>query len=87
MKNPDGTPADGDVRMRWRANLRRTLLLLAIWLLAGPVCGVLLVDRLNRYAVAGVPLGFFISLQGAIYVFIALIFAYAWLADRAEGRP
>lgn len=79
-------PTD-DARARWRENLRRTLLLLSIWLLVGPVCGVLLVDRLNRLEVLGTPLGFWIALQGSIYVFIALIFTYAWLADRAERRP
>lgn len=79
------TPPDPGARLaRWRANLRRTLLLLAVWLLAGPICGILLVDRLNALRLGGLPLGFWISLQGAIYVFVILIFLYAFLADRAE---
>jgi putative solute:sodium symporter small subunit len=71
-------------RTRWRANLRRTAGLLVVWLLAGPVFGIILVDVLNGVRIGGVPLGFWMSLQGAIYVFVLLIFLYAFLADRAD---
>lgn len=81
------SPYDREARARWRANLRRTAVLLVIWLLVGPVCGILLVDRLNTWRVGEMPLGFWISLQGSIYVFVALIFLYAILADRADRRP
>jgi len=73
-----------DSRVHWRNTLRRTALLLAIWSIAGPVCGILLVDRLNGLQIGGVPLGFWVSLQGSIYVFVVLIFLYALLSDRAE---
>jgi putative solute:sodium symporter small subunit len=73
-----------DSRVHWRSNLRRTAVLLAIWLLAGPVFGILLVDRLNAFRIGGVPIGFWVSLQGSIYVFVVLIFLYALLSDRAE---
>lgn len=72
-------------RSRWLASLRRTALLLLVWLLVGPICGILLVDRLNAWHLNGLPLGFWISVQGAILVFVLLIFLYAWLSDRAEG--
>lgn len=68
----------------WRAVLRRTLVLLMVWLLVGPVAGILLVDRLNAVRAAGLPLGFWIAQQGAIYVFVILIFTYAWLSRRAD---
>ncbi len=80
MTNPDAAAA----RARWKRNLRRTFLLLAVWFTAGPVLGILLVDRINAVRFGGLPLGFWISLQGAIYVFVVLIFLYAFLADRAE---
>jgi putative solute:sodium symporter small subunit len=73
-----------DPRAYWRDTVRRILLLLAVWLVAGPVLGILLVEPLNRYAVAGVPLGFWMAQQGSIYVFVLLIFVNAWLADRAD---
>ena len=73
----------------WRAVLRRTVLLLAIWFIAGPLLSILLAERLNALDINGVPLGFWMAQQGAIYVFVVLIFVYAWLAQRAdhtEGR-
>lgn len=68
----------------WRRTLRRTLLLLGVWLLVGPVLGILLVEPLNHFRFGGVPLGFWIAQQGAIYVFVVLIFLNAWLADRQD---
>lgn len=68
----------------WQRLLRRTVLLLAIWFLVGPVLGILLVEPLNAFRLGGIPLGFWISQQGSIYVFIVLIFAYAYMGDRLD---
>jgi putative solute:sodium symporter small subunit len=73
-----------DPRAYWRSTLRRILLLLTAWALAGPVLGILLVEPLNGYTIAGTPLGFWIAHQGSIYVFVVLIFLNAWLADRND---
>jgi putative solute:sodium symporter small subunit len=73
-------------RTHWRGLLRRTLLLLAVWFVAGPFLGVLVADRINALSIGGLPLGFWMAQQGAIYVFVAIIFLYAWLADRADAR-
>jgi putative solute:sodium symporter small subunit len=77
-------PRDFDPRAYWRVTIRRILLLLSVWLLAGPVAGILLVRPLNAYTLGGVPLGFWMAQQGSIYVFVVLIFVNAWLADRAD---
>ena len=82
---PSSPSNDGARRAYWRAVLRRTLLLLAIWFVAGPLLGILLADRLNDVRVGGMPLGFWMAQQGAIYVFVVLIFLYAWLAERADS--
>jgi putative solute:sodium symporter small subunit len=68
----------------WTRLLRRTAVLLAIWFLVGPVLGILLVEPLNQMSLGGIPLGFWISQQGSIYVFVVLIFAYAVMGDRAD---
>jgi putative solute:sodium symporter small subunit len=73
-----------DHRGYWRRTIRRILLLLAIWALAGPVMGILLVEPLNRVSLGGIPFGFWMAQQGAIYVFVVLIFLNAWLADRTD---
>ena len=68
----------------WRRTLGRIITLLAVWLVAGPVMSILLVRPLNQFSIGGVPFGFWMAQQGAIYVFVVLIFVNAWLADRAD---
>ena len=75
-----------DPQRYWRETLRRILLLLAIWLLVGPVMSILFVESLNRFSIGGVPFGFWMGQQGSIYVFVLLILANAWLADRQDRR-
>jgi putative solute:sodium symporter small subunit len=81
----DDPRRDDARRTHWRALLRRTLLLLAVWFVAGPFLGVLVADRINAFTLGGLPLGFWMAQQGAIYVFVIVIFVYAWLADRADA--
>jgi putative solute:sodium symporter small subunit len=73
-----------DRELYWRRTVRRILALLAVWLLAGPVMSIVLVEPLNRFSLAGVPFGFWMAQQGSIYVFVVLIFVNAWLADRTD---
>ena len=65
-------------RSYWNDNLRLVGLCLAIWFLVSFGFGILLVDVLNRIEIGGFQLGFWFAQQGSIYVFIALIFFYAW---------
>ncbi len=39
---------------------------------------------LNKIVIAGFPLGFWIAQQGSIYIFIVLIFVYAWRMNRID---
>ena len=70
----------------WRRNLRYLSILLAIWLLVAYGFGILLKDTLDRVMLpgTGVPLGFWFAQQGAIYVFVALIFVYVRLMNRLD---
>jgi putative solute:sodium symporter small subunit len=77
-------PGTFDHRGYWRRTIRRILVLLSIWALVGLVMGILLVEPLNRLSIGGIPLGFWMAQQGAIYVFVVLIFVNAWLADRLD---
>lgn len=76
--------AQFDPHAYWRRNLRRILVLLGVWLLVGPIMSIILVEPLNQFQVAGVPFGFWMAQQGAIYVFVILIFVNAYLADRTD---
>ena len=77
-------PVPFDARLYWKRTLRRILVLLGIWLLVGPIMSIVLVEPLNAVTLGGIPLGFWMGHQGSIYVFVALIFANAWLADRQD---
>ena len=70
----------------WRANLRLVGLCLVIWFLVSYVFGILLVDALNTIRIGGFQLGFWFAQQGAIYVFVVLIFVYSALMGRLERK-
>jgi putative solute:sodium symporter small subunit len=70
----------------WRSNNRLIAALLIVWGLVSFGGGVLFVKQLNAIAFFGLPLGFWIAQQGAIYVFILLIFVYAWAMDALDRR-
>jgi putative solute:sodium symporter small subunit len=72
----------------WRANVRLLAILLSLWFAVSFGCGILFVDALNRVRIPGTgfKLGFWFAQQGAIYAFIALIFAYVVLMNRLDRR-
>ncbi len=65
-------------RSHWQDNLRLVGFCLTIWFLVSFGFGILLLDVLNRIEIGGFKLGFWFAQQGNIYVFVALIFFYAW---------
>ena len=70
----------------WRANLRLMLLLLVIWFSVSFLAGIIFVDFLNQFHLYGYKLGFWFSLQGAIYFFVLLIFVYAWRMNALDKK-
>jgi len=60
----------------WKENLRVMFKLLAIWFVVSYGCGILFIEELNAITFMGFKLGFWFAQQGAMYVFIALIFVY-----------
>ena len=70
----------------WKANLRLIGLCLTIWFIVSYVCGILLVDQLNNIQLGGYKLGFWFAQQGSIYVFVALIFFYAWRMGKIDRQ-
>lgn len=60
----------------WKENLKIMLRLLAVWFVVSYGCGILFIDQLNEITFMGFKLGFWFAQQGAMYVFIALIFIY-----------
>ncbi|MCH8159036.1 MAG: DUF4212 domain-containing protein [Proteobacteria bacterium] len=68
----------------WRANLRLVATCLSIWFIVSFGCGILLVEQLNSIRIGGFKLGFWFAQQGSIYVFVLLIFFYAWRMNRID---
>ena len=62
----------------WKANLRLVFLCLAIWFVVTYILGILLAMPLNAVTLGGYKLGFWIAQQGSMYLYVVLIFFYAW---------
>jgi putative solute:sodium symporter small subunit len=75
-----------DVRGYWHASLRVMGVLLAIWLVVSYGLAIAFVEPLNDVWIGGFPLGFWFAHQGSMYVFIALVWVYAFWMDRIDKR-
>jgi len=67
----------------WRNNVRLTAILLAIWFVVTYVVGFFARD-LNAISVFGFPLGFYMGAQGALIVYVVIIFYYAKRMNRMD---
>lgn len=64
----------------WKRNLRYLLILLSIWFICSFVFGIIAAEPLNAIRIGGFKLGFWFAQQGAIYVFVIIIFVYVrWM--------
>jgi putative solute:sodium symporter small subunit len=69
-------------RKYWRSNLRITSVLLAIWFAATFILSWY-ARELNEITIVG-PLGFYMSAQGSLIIFVAIIWYYARFMDRLD---
>jgi len=74
------------VKTYWKKNLKYLAILLSIWFLVSYVFGILLVEQLNSIKFGGFKLGFWFAQQGAIYVFVILIFVYIRLMNKLDKK-
>ena len=70
----------------WKTNLKYLVILLSIWFTVSFGFGILLVDTLNQIQIGGFKLGFWFAQQGAIYVFVILIFVYIYLMNLLDQK-
>ena len=73
-------------RSYWQDNLRLVAGCLVVWFIVSFGFGILWLEPLNRVSVGGFQLGFWFAQQGSIYVFVALIFFYAWRMAAIDKR-
>ncbi len=70
----------------WRANLRVIAILLSVWFTVSFGFGILFVKSLNEISFFGFKFGFWWAQQGAIFVFVILIFVYVVWMERIDRR-
>lgn len=70
----------------WKANLRLVAFCLGIWFVVSYGFGIILVDQLNEIRIGGYGLGFWFAQQGSIFVFVGLIFFYAWRMNKLDRK-
>ena len=59
---------------------------LVVWFVVSYLFGILLVDQLNAISIGGYRLGFWFAQQGSIYVFVVLIFFYAYRMNKLDRK-
>jgi len=70
----------------WQANIRLVIGCLLVWFIVSFGCGILFVNQLNAFRLGGYQLGFWFAQQGSIYIFVALIFFYAWRMNQLDRK-
>ena len=70
----------------WRKQIRSTVILLAVWFVAGYVMSIFFIEPLNAINLGGVPFGFWMAQQGSIFVFISLILIFALYVGRLDEQ-
>jgi putative solute:sodium symporter small subunit len=68
----------------WKRNLRLMAGCLAVWFIVSYLFGIILVDQLNAISIGGYNLGFWFAQQGSMYIFVILIFFYAWRMNKLD---
>jgi putative solute:sodium symporter small subunit len=67
----------------WHKNLVITAVLLAVWFVVTFV-EAWFARELNSVNIGGFPLGFYMSAQGSLIVYVVLIGIYAWYMNRLD---
>jgi len=77
---------DSNAQKYWKANTNLITTLLIIWALVSLVFGILLAPALSNVYLGQLSLGFWFAQQGAMIVFVILIFVYAWQMDKIDQK-
>ena len=70
----------------WKENIRYVIILLVIWFGVSYGAGIIFKGALNSIRIGGFKLGFWFAQQGAIYVFVILIFVYVRLMNKLDKK-
>ncbi len=70
----------------WKENIKYVSILLIIWFLVSYGAGIVFKDELNKFRLGGFKLGFWFAQQGAMYVFVILIFVYVRIMNKLDKK-
>lgn len=73
-----------DPKAYWAANMRIIKISLVIWAVVPFGFGILFRPLLSSIQIGGTDIGFWVAQQGAILVFLAIIFFYAWRMNKLD---
>jgi len=68
----------------WKKNTRLIAVLLFIWALVSYGFGIFFARGLSGIHIGKLDAGFWWAQQGSMFVFVALIFIYAWRMDKLD---
>ncbi len=80
------SPSEANQKAYWRATVRLTVGLLAVWFIVSYGAGILFRDALDAFSIGAAPLGFWFAQNGSIYVFLALIIIYCIQMTKLEKK-
>ena len=69
----------------WQKNLRITAILLAIWFVVTYLASFF-ARELNAITILGFPFGFYMGAQGALIVYVVIIFYYANYMNKLDKQ-
>ena len=75
---------DQELQRYWKKNVSYIGLLLTIWFVVSYLFGIVFVDQLDQFHMAGFPLGFWFANQGSEIVFCILIIIYVRLLNKLD---
>ncbi|RKU30781.1 DUF4212 domain-containing protein [Candidatus Poribacteria bacterium] len=73
-------------KLYWRKNLQYLTILLSIWFTSSILCSIVFVEQLDKIQFWGFRLGFYFAQQASIWIFVEIIFIYAWLMNRLDKK-
>lgn len=77
---------DRSAQAYWKSVLTLVGQILVVWFVVSYGAGILFADALNNISLGGYPLGFWFAQQGSMYIFVALIFIYAFLMNKIDEK-
>jgi len=78
-------PQSDNLREYWRKTLRMTAFLLLIWLVS-TFAVIYFVRELNAFTFLGFPLGFYMTAQGTLVIYVVLVWFYARYMNRLDRK-